>query len=90
MIIKTIIVFFSISPLLAAYFDNFFFKYITFFFLMLLYLLNITIKKKLFQIPISFFFIILISLIHFFIQLVFGVGYGSGGIISCKVMKIIY
>ena len=81
MIIKTIIVFFSISPLLAAYFDNFFFKYITFFFLMLLYLLNITIKKKLFQIPISFFFIILISLIHFFIQLVFGVGYGSGGII---------
>lgn len=79
--IKTIIIFFSILPLIAAFFDNSFFKYIPFLFLAFLFLVKISVNKKMFKIPISFFFILLITLIHFLIQMIYGIGYGSGGII---------
>ena len=81
MILKNITIFFSILPLIAAFFDKSFFKYVPFFILIILYLVIITVKQKIYKIPISFFFIILITLIHLLIQLTLGSGYGSGGII---------
>ncbi len=81
MSIKAITIFFSILPLIAAFLDYSLLKYVPFFVLFILFLLIISVNKKISKIPISYFIIISITLIHFLIQLTFGYGYGSGGII---------
>lgn len=79
--IKTIIVSFSILPLIAAFFDSSFFKFVPVLILIFLFSINVAVNLKIFKIPKSFFFIIFVTLIHLLIQLLIGKGYGSGGLI---------
>ena len=90
MTIKVLIIFFSISPLIAAFFDNLFFKYFPVLVLALWFLTIILVNKKILKIPLSFFLVLLITLIHALLQLFFGLGNGSGGIILLLLEAFIF
>ena len=90
MTIKVLIIFFSISPLIAAFFDNLFFKYFPVLILVLWLLTTILVNKKILKIPLSFSLILLITLIHAFIQVLWGLGNGSGGIILLLIEAFIF
>ena len=54
--IKTIIVSFSILPLIAAFFDSSFFKFVPVLILIFLFSINVAVNLKIFKIP-KFFFL---------------------------------